>query len=126
MKSIQAAMLMVYFAGVFAIACLAGPSVAPPVAGAQNSTQAQPAEKTTKNEIYGVIREIKGARLTIENRAGKLVPVDTEPAVQAHRCAPLVVGHAIDAVGTLDKKGVLHADSIQHAKPSSAAWPADR
>jgi photosystem II stability/assembly factor-like uncharacterized protein len=126
MKSVQVAMLVIYFAGVFAIGSSAGPTVGTPQAAAEAPGQAKTADKTTKNEIYGTIREIKGSRLTIENRAGKLVQVDAQPAVRANRSAPLVVGHAIDAVGTLDKAGVFHADSVQHAKDSSTAWPADR
>jgi hypothetical protein len=38
----------------------------------------------------------------------------------------LLVGHAIVATGTWDKKGVLHAEIVQKAKDSPAVWPPDR
>lgn len=116
----------IFFVGALAMANLAGLLAASTPAAAQESNQNKSGEKPGTNEIYGTIHEIKGARLTVETRAGKLIQVDATAAQQGHRCAALVVGHAIDAVGTMDKAGVLHAESIQHAKPSSAMWPPDR
>jgi hypothetical protein len=89
-------------------------------------TAAKGTEQSATHEIHGTIRSMKGYRLTVETRDKKLVQVDAEPAVRAHRSVSLVVNHAIDAVGTTDKAGVLHADTIQHAKPSPSIWPPDR
>lgn len=82
--------------------------------------------KSAKHEVYGTIRSIKGMRLTVQTRSGSMVEVDAAPAREAHRSVALALDQAIDAVGTSDKAGVLHAETIQHAKPSSAMWPPDR
>jgi len=63
---------------------------------------------------------------TLQTRTGTLVQVDAKPAIAADRSVTLIVGHAIDVKGTLDKAGVLHAETIQRAKDSTAIWPADR
>ena len=126
MKRIQRKVQLILFEGALGILGAAAFLPAPAQNAAQAPLQAKAFEKTDKNEIYGTIREIKGSKLTIETRTGKSVQMDATAAVQGHRCVPLVVGQAIDAVGTADKAGVFHAESIQHAKPSSAVWPPDR
>lgn len=77
-------------------------------------------------EVYGRIRSITGSRLTLQTRKGDLLEVDTTTAVQAQRCVPLVVGHAIDVRGTYDPKRVLQANIILRAKDSPASWPAEK
>lgn len=126
MKRIQRRAQLILFEGALAVLGAAVFFPAPGQNAAQVQPQAKSVEKTDKNEIYGTIREIKGSKLTVETRTGKSVQVDATGAVQGHRCVPLVVGQAIDAVGTVDKAGVFHAESIQHAKQSSAVWPPDR
>ena len=79
-----------------------------------------------KREIYGKIQSVKGTMFTLQTRSGTLVQVDAKPAVEAERVVNLLVGHAIVATGTLDKKGVLHAEIVQKAKDSPAVWPPDR
>jgi hypothetical protein len=126
MKRIFLPVRQIVFAGALAAANPVGLLAASAPAAAQDSSQSKSGEKPGMNEVYGTIHEIKGARLSVETRTGKIVQVDATAAQQGHRCATLVVGHAIDAVGTMDKAGVLYAESIQHAKPSSAMWPPDR
>lgn len=92
----------------------------------QEQAQNKSSEKVATHEVSGTIRSIKGLRLSVETRTGSLVQVDAAPATQGHRSVTLVVDQPIDAVGTLDKAGVLHAETIQHAKPSPAMWPPDR
>jgi FlaG/FlaF family flagellin (archaellin) len=92
----------------------------------QEQGQSKTGEKAANHEVFGTIRSIKGLRLTVETRTGKLVQLDATPATQGHRVVPLAVTNAIDAVGTVDKSGVFHAETIQHAKPSPAIWPPDR
>jgi hypothetical protein len=94
------------------------------------------AEKTQKkaeegnaaavHEVYGKVLSTKETMITIQTRTGSTVKVDSAGALKADRSSPIVEGHAICARGTIDKKGVLHAESIQRAKDASAMWPADR
>lgn len=106
----------------FALAALiAGP---PAIAQAQKKVD----EKNTEavHEVYGKVQSIKEMMITIQTRTGSTVEVDSAGALKADRSSPIVVGHAICARGTIDKKGVLHAESIQRAKEATAMWPADR
>jgi len=80
----------------------------------------------TVHEVYGKVQSIKETMIAIQTRTGSTVEVDSAGALKADRSSPIVVGHAICARGTIDKKGVLHADSIQRAKEQSVLWPADR
>ncbi len=79
-----------------------------------------------KREVYGKIQSVKGTTFTLQTRSGALVQVDAKPAAEAQHAVNLLVGHAIVATGTVDKKGVLHAEIVQKAKDSPAVWPADR
>jgi hypothetical protein len=77
-------------------------------------------------EVYGKVQSIKEAVITIQTRTGATLEVDSAAALKGERSAPIVIGHAICARGRIDKKGVLHAESIQRAKDAPAMWPADR
>jgi hypothetical protein len=83
-------------------------------------------EQGVAREIYGKIQSIKGTMVTLQTRTGTLVQVDAKPAIAAERSVTLIVGHAIDVKGMVDKAGVLHAEILQKAKDSPAIWPADR
>jgi len=76
-------------------------------------------------EVYGKVQSIRETKITIQTRAGTTLEVDSAAALKGERSAPIVIGHAICARGTMDKKGVLHAESIQRAKDAPAMWPAD-
>lgn len=83
------------------------------------------ADDASQHQISGTIRGIKGSLLTVETRDKRMLEVDAKTAIESHRTNPLVVGGFISASGTLDKKGLLHAQTIQRAKKPSA-WPPDR
>jgi hypothetical protein len=93
---------------------------------AQAPKAGEPAAQAQKREVYGKIQSVKGTMFTLQTRSGTLVQVDAKPAVEAERVVNLLVGHAIVATGTWDKKGVLHAEIVQKAKDSPAVWPPDR
>jgi len=84
------------------------------------------AEAGATREIYGKIQSVKGTMVTLQTRTGTLVQVDAKPAITAERSVTLIVGHAIQVKGALDKSGVLHAEIVQKAKDSPTIWPADR
>jgi hypothetical protein len=96
------------------------------LAMAQAAKVGEAAAETSKREIYGKIQSVKGTTFTLQTRSGALVQVDAKPAAEAQRAVNLLVGHAIVATGSVDKKGVLHAEIVQKAKDSPAVWPADR
>jgi hypothetical protein len=119
MKNIQVfalALGVVVAGGVFAVSpALAG--------GTKKETAAEPA---VTREVYGKIQSVKGTMVTIQTRTGATVRVETKPAIEADRNVTPIVGHAINVKGTMDKAGVMHADTVQKAKDSPAIWPADR
>jgi hypothetical protein len=89
----------------------------------------QPAAKSTgqtPHQVYGTIRAIKGAILTLETREKRSVEVDAAKAVKSYRSSVLNVGGTVIVEGPYDAKGVLQAETIQRAKASPATWPADR
>jgi hypothetical protein len=85
-----------------------------------------PEAKDTDHEIYGTIRSVDGARLSIETRSKKIIQVDIKPAIDGHRSVVPVVGRSLAVRGTYDKKGVLHASTVQRAKDSALLWPEDK
>ena len=54
-----------------------------------------------------------------------MVKVDATTAIKTYRSIVLAVDGAINASGTYDAKGVLHAETIQRAKNSPTSWLAD-
>ncbi len=93
-----------------------------PMAAAQTKSDAP----DVQHDIYGTVRSVDGAKLSIETRAKKTIQVDTKAAAEAQRAVVLVVGHAVLVHGAYDAKGVLRASSIQRAKSSPALWPEDK
>src|SRR5271155_871594 len=89
------------------------------LAMAQAAKVGEAAAETSKREIYGKIQSVKGTTFTLQTRSGALVQVDAKPAAEAQRTVNLLVGHAIVATGTVDKKGVLHAEIVQKAEDST-------
>lgn len=78
-----------------------------------------------EHQLTGKIRSVKGSQLEVETREKRPVEVDAETAIKSRRSNALSVGAFITAVGAYDAKGVFHAQTIQRAKNSSKAWPAD-
>jgi len=99
-----------------------------PTAGeaAKKESAAKSAEQGATREVYGKIQSVKGTMVMIQTRSGTLVQVDAKPAIAAQRSVTLIVGHAIEVTGTVDKAGVFHAEILQKAKDSPTIWPADR
>ena len=90
--------------------------------------QAQPAPnvEAKDHQVYGTIRNIKGAQFELETRDKRTVTCDASEAIKNHRAVTLAVGQRVAASGQYDQKGVLKAEAIQRAKASAAVWPADR
>jgi hypothetical protein len=85
---------------------------------------AQPA--AAQHLISGIVHNIDGAKFSLETRAGKTVRVDATAAIRAERSVTFYEGAAVSAAGTLDKKGVLQAESVNRIKSARAMWPEDR
>ena len=119
MKKIQVCVLLL---AVAASANLSSMAQAPT---AREATKKEAAAGETR-EIYGTIERVKGTLITLRTRTGDHLEVDAKQAIETYRSAPLVVGRALAIKGTMDKKGVLHAEILQRAKDSPALWPADR
>lgn len=79
-----------------------------------------------EHEIYGTVRSMKAADITITRRTGEELRINATDAQKTFRYAPPAVGHALIARGTLDKTGVMQASAILHAKDSPVLWPSDR
>jgi hypothetical protein len=105
-----------------------------PHATAAPGGQAQSNSQTTTtnsaassmHQVYGTIRHVDGSQLTIELRDQRMLQVDAAPAIKSYRTIILAVGRTVNVLGSYDAKGVLHAQSIQRAKSSSAGWRPDR
>jgi hypothetical protein len=97
-----------------------------PCLGGDATTQAGSEASRATHRVHGRIEAVNGSMITIQTRDGQKVQIDAAPAMQAKRSAVIVVGRAIEAEGTVDKKGLLHAGLIQRVKDSPAMWPADR
>lgn len=78
-----------------------------------------------EHQLTGRIRTVKGSQLEVETRDKRSVEVDAATAINSRRTNVLSAGGFITAVGAYDAKGVFHAQTIQRAKNSSKAWPAD-
>lgn len=81
---------------------------------------------TGEHEIYGTVRAINNAKLTVEKRDGSTITVDASRAKARFRMAEPSVGHALLARGTYDGEGVFIANTILHAKDNPAMWYPDR
>ena len=122
-KKLVSALILV----AFVIApCAVAPQRASASPRPNRAAQAKSGAPDVQHDIYGTIRSVEGAKLTIETRAKKTVQVDTKTANEAQRAVVLIIGHAVLVHGTYDAKGILHASSVQRAKPSPALWPEDK
>jgi hypothetical protein len=77
------------------------------------------------SNVFGKIIELNGAQMTIQTREGQPVTVDVTAALAAHQTTPLLLGRAVDVLGTVGPGGVVRADAIRHAKDSVAGWGVD-
>ncbi|HXC42456.1 MAG TPA: DUF5666 domain-containing protein [Candidatus Dormibacteraeota bacterium] len=96
--------------------------------GQQAQTASPTADKDAASplhQLYGTISRVDGPQLTIEARNQRTVQVDASAAIKSSRAIVLGVGRSVNVLGSYDANGVLHAQSIQRAKTSSAGWPPD-
>jgi hypothetical protein len=101
-----------------------GQTIPFPAAVAQAVAQALTAP--TGNSVSGTIVGIDGSQVTLTTRTGSTARIDVTKAQQQSQSIPLVVGGPVIVEGTSDASGVMHAETITHAKPDSALWPPDR
>ncbi len=85
----------------------------------------QPAPALPGHAVYGRLKSVDKAMLTLETRSGTLI-VDQAPAQKAETGALPVIGRAYLARGEYDDKGVLHAVAVSRVKDDSELWKADR
>jgi hypothetical protein len=81
---------------------------------------------TGPHEVTGTLVAIRGSRLGLRTRSGRIVRIDDSEAVRHERSVVLLAGEKINARGTYDSAGVLHATALLRAKPSPSTWPPDR
>jgi hypothetical protein len=79
-----------------------------------------------EHDIFGTTRIINGNLIRITRRDGSTTVIDSRIAEQQYRMAQPSVGDGLEARGTFDTLGILHANTILHALNNSAMWPADR
>lgn len=79
-----------------------------------------------QHEIFGTVRSITGAVITVAKRDGEMLRVDATDAMKGFRFAQPRVGHALVARGRYTQAGVLKAKTLLHAKDNPGLWPEDR
>jgi hypothetical protein len=79
-----------------------------------------------EHEIYATLQSIAPDRMNVQTRTGRAVAVDISDAERNHLMAKPALGHALLARGTFDQDGVMHANTILHAKDNPALWRPDR
>ena len=103
-----------------ATASPAAPSSSAPAAAPTNS------EGSYAHQIYGIIRSRTDSQLQVETRDKRTVVVDASAAISTFRASGIKLGGFICAWGSIDANGIFHAQTVQRAKSSAVAWPADR
>lgn len=88
--------------------------------------QGQAPAAATEHLMRGIVHKINGNKFTLELRTGKTVQVDASSAAKSEKLVTLSEGLAVSAEGTLDKAGIMHADTVTRIKNSRAMWPEDR
>jgi outer membrane protein assembly factor BamB len=76
--------------------------------------------------VYGKLRNVNNAILTIETRTGAMLTVDSTAAIKAETSALPIPGRALLIRGDYDDKGILHATSISRVKDQPELWKKDR
>jgi hypothetical protein len=105
-----------------AIFGLGAPAKLPPTRVVDMRVPLAPGE----HEIHGVARSLNGNLITVAERDGTLVTVDSTSAEQKSRMAEPSVGAGLLARGTTDASGIFHANTILHAVRNAAMWQPDR
>jgi outer membrane protein assembly factor BamB len=79
-----------------------------------------------EHEIYGTVKIIDGAKLTVQKRDGSTLTVDSSRAEAQHAKAQPELGKAMVARGSYSSAGVMEASAVLHAKNNPAMWYPDR
>jgi len=82
--------------------------------------------QTGQHEIFGTVQAIDGSTIRVLKRTGELITVDAASAFANFQAAPPSVGHGILVRGLFDAAGILHAETLLHAKDERTMWPPDR
>jgi hypothetical protein len=86
-----------------------------------------PADSQSSGHVlYGTVISSANTAIMLRSRTQKLVTVDAALAMREHRAVPAVKGQALLVRGEYDARGMLHAETILHAKDLPALWDADR
>jgi len=72
-----------------------------------------------KERYWGKLREIRGSRLTLELRTGRLLEVDLTQAIAEGRAAMADIGGSMVVEGSMTADNIFAADSAAKAKGSS-------
>ena len=115
----------VYVAGYKTLA-IYGLGGGPTVASARRADETLSPLPAGQHEITGIVQSIDGSAITLVNRAGDVVKVDASVAFAKFQAAPPAVGHGTLVRGTIDEDGVVHANTVMHAKDSPQMWSPDR
>ena len=79
-----------------------------------------------EHDVYGTVLSATSHLATIRERNGGVLRLDFSDAVRNASYVPPEHGHAVHARGMIDNSGLMHAESMLHAKDRSAMWPGDR
>jgi hypothetical protein len=79
-----------------------------------------------EHEIYGKIKRVDGADITVALRDGRPLSIDASPAIRAGNYAKPKVGLSLIARGIYTPSGTMRATYIFHAKNNPAIWQPDR
>ncbi len=96
------------------------------VSPAIRTNAVQAALPVGQHEISGTVQSIEGSTIMIVTRAGVLTKVDATSAFANFQAAPPSIGYGIMVRGTVDETGVVHAETLLHAKDNPAIWQPDR
>jgi PQQ enzyme repeat len=116
----------VYVASFKSLAIFGLGGASAPLVPASRTNQIRSSLPAGEHEISGIVQDIDSSTLTLVVRTGDLLKVDAAAAIANFQAAVPSVGHGILVRGTIDEDGVLHADTLLHAKDSSAMWQPDR
>jgi len=79
-----------------------------------------------QHEIFGTVQSIDGSTIMVVTRGGDLIRVDAESAFANFLAAQPAVGHGILIRGIIDESGVVHAETLLHAKDNPLMWQPDQ
>jgi hypothetical protein len=107
---------------VFVLAVLTAPA---------HATAAQPVASPAvpafgPHVVYGIVRSVAPATITIIRHNGQLMVVDITYAKSVGRTGPLYVGRTVGVFGTYDRTMHYHANAVESANGiHHGVWPED-